>query len=1074
MQYIYIYIYIRRPLALVEGEAKRDAETTWRFRGGVWLFRIHCQEAAALGLSGLGCVTFFVYVLGLFSSPLGAPKVPLRHPANDRFSLRLRPDLGGVWLFRIHCQEAAALGLSGLGCVTFFVYVLGLFSSPLGAPKVPLRHPANDRFSLRLRPDLGGVWLFRIHCQEAAALGLSGLGCVTFFVYVLGLFSSPLGAPKVPLRHPANDRFSLRLRPDLGGVWLFRIHCQEAAALGLSGLGCVTFFVYVLGLFSSPLGAPKVPLRHPANDRFSLRLRPDLGGVWLFRIHCQEAAALGLSGLGCVTFFVYVLGLFSSPFGAPKVPLRHPTKGPFFASPETGFRWCLAVSDPLPRGCRLGLFSFPLGAPKVPLRHPANDRFSLRLRPDLGGVWLFRIHCQEAAALGLSGLGCVTFFVYVLGLFSSPLGAPKVPLRHPANDRFSLRLRPDLGGVWLFRIHCQEAAALGLSGLGCVTFFVYVLGLFSSPLGAPKVPLRHPANDRFSLRLRPDLGGVWLFRIHCQEAAALGLSGLGCVTFFVYVLGLFSSPLGAPKVPLRHPANDRFSLRLRPDLGGVWLFRIHCQEAAALGLSGLGCVTFFVYVLVLFSSPLGAPKVPLRHPANDRFSLRLRPDLGGVWLFRIHCQEAAAFGLSGLGCVTFFVYVLGLFSSPLGAPKVPLRHPANDRFSLRLRPDLGGVWLFRIHCQEAAALRLSGLGCVTFFVYVLGAFFFSFRGSKGATSPPCEWPFFASSETGFRWCLAVSDPLPRGCRFGFVRARLCHAFCLRTGAFFFSFRGSNGATSPPCEWPFFASPETGFRWCLAVSDPLPRGGRFGFVRARLRHVFCLRTGAFFFSFRGSKGATSPPCEWPFFASPETGFRWCLAVSDPLPRGCRFAFVRARLRHAFCLRTGAFFFSFRGSKGATSPPCEWPFFASPETGFRWCLAVSDPLPRGCRFGFVRARLCHVFCLRTGAFFFSFRGSKGATSPPCEWPFFASPETGFRWCLAVSDPLPRGCRFGFVRARLCHVFCLRTGAFFFSFRGSKGATSQPCEWPFFASPETGFRWCFAVLSRMALLKGRRHGR
>ena len=426
------YTYIRRPLALVEGEAKRDAETTWRFRGGVWLFRIHCQEAAALGLSGLGCVTFFVYVLGLFSSPLGAPKVPLRNPANDRFSLRLRPDLGGVWLFRIHCQEAAALGLSGLGCVTFFVYVLGLFSSPLGAPKVPLRNPANDRFSLRLRPDLGGVWLFRIHCQEAAALGLSGLGCVTFFVYVLGLFSSPLGAPKVPLRNPANDRFSLRLRPDLGGVWLFRIHCQEAAALGLSGLGCVTFFVYVLGLFSSPLEPPKVPLRNPANDRFSLRLRPDLGGVWLFRIHCQEAAALGLSGLGCVTFFVYVLGLFSSP----------------------------------------------LGAPKVPLRNPANDRFSLRLRPDLGGVWLFRIHCQEAAALGLSGLGCVTFFVYVLGLFSSPLGAPKVPLRNPANDRFSLRLRPDLGGVWLFRIHCQEAAALGLSGLGCVTFLSTYWGFF--------------------------------------------------------------------------------------------------------------------------------------------------------------------------------------------------------------------------------------------------------------------------------------------------------------------------------------------------------------------------------------------------------------------------------------------------------------------------------------------------------------------------------------------------------------------------------------------------------------------
>ena len=225
-------------------------------------------------------------------------------------------------------------------------------------------------------------------------------------------------------------------------------------------------------------------------------------------------------------------------------------------------------------------------------------------------------------------------------------------------------------------------------------------------------------------------------------------------------------------------------------------------------------------------------------------------------------------------------------------------------------------------------------------------------------------------------------------------------------------------------------------------------------KARLRHVFCLRTGALFFSFnlrtgalffsfRGSKGATSHPCEWAFFASPELGFRWCFAVSHPLPRGRRFAFVQARLRHVFCLRTGALFFSFRGSKGATSHPCEWPFFASPELGFRWCFAVSHPLPRGCRFAFERARLRHVFCLRTGALFFSFRGSKGATSHHCEWPFFASPELGFRWCFAVSHPLPRGCRFAFEQARLRHVFCLRTGALFFSFRGSKGATSHPCD-------------------------------
>ena len=336
-----------------------------------------------------------------------------------------------------------------------------------------------------------------------------------------------------------------------------------------------------------------------------------------------------------------------------------------------------------------------------------------------------------------------------------------------------------------------------------------------------------------------------------------------------------------------------------------------------------------------------------------------------------------------LGCVTFFVYVLGLFSSPLGAPKVPLRTPANDHFLPRLSSDLDGVWLFRIHCQAAAVVRLW---------LRTGALFFSFRGSKGASSHPCEWPFFASPELGFRWCFAVSHPLPRGCRFAFVQgevasrflSRLRHVFCLRTGALFFSFRGSKGATSHPCEWPFFAS----------LSSDL--GGVLLF-RIHCQEAAVLRLT------KGFQRCHFAPLRMTIFcfASLELGFRWCFAVSHPLPRGCRFAFVQARLRHVFCLRTGALFFSFRGSKGATSHPCEWPFFASPELGFRWCLAVSDPLPSGCRCAFVATYW--------GSFLFLYRGSKGATSHPCEWLFFASPELGFRWCFAVSHPLPRGCRF-----------------------------------------------------------------
>ena len=227
---------------------------------------------------------------------------------------------------------------------------------------------------------------------------------------------------------------------------------------------------------------------------------------------------------------------------------------------------------------------------------------------------------------------------------------------------------------------------------------------------------------------------------------------------------------------------------------------------------------------------------------------------------------------------------------------------------------------------------------------------------------------------------------------------------------------------------------------------------------RLRDVLCLGTGAFLFSFRGSKGASSPRCGGRFFASSEAGFRWCLAVLSPSPRGWCLGFVRARLRHVFCLRNGACLFSFRDSKGAISPRCGGRFFASSEAGFRWCLAVLSPSPRGCRFGFVRARLRDVFCLRTGACLFSFRGSKGAMSPRCGGRFFASSEAGFRWCLAVLSPSPRGCRFGFVRARLRDVFCLRTGACLFSFRGS-----QRCYFATLRRPDLGGVWLFWVHRR-----------
>ena len=69
---------------------------------------------------------------------------------------------------------------------------------------------------------------------------------------------------------------------------------------------------------------------------------------------------------------------------------------------------------------RTGALFFSLRGSKVPLRQLVNDRFLPCPSSDLGGVWPFRIHCPEAPVLRLSRLGCVTFFVYVLGLSSSP------------------------------------------------------------------------------------------------------------------------------------------------------------------------------------------------------------------------------------------------------------------------------------------------------------------------------------------------------------------------------------------------------------------------------------------------------------------------------------------------------------------------------------------------------------------------------------------------------------------------------------------------------------------------------
>ena len=66
-------------------------------------------------------------------------------------------------------------------------------------------------------------------------------------------------------------------------------------------------------------------------------------------------------------------------------------------------------------------------------------------------------------------------------------------------------------------------------------------------------------------------------------------------------------------------------------------------------------------------------------------------------------------------------------------------------FLVVLGSDLGGVWLFRIHCRREPFLSLS------------------LEGSVGNVSPVFCFRFrsvFGRFGLGFRWCLALSHPLP--------------------------------------------------------------------------------------------------------------------------------------------------------------------------------------------------------------------------------------------------------------------------------------------------------------------------
>ena len=128
-------------------------------------------------------------------------------------------------------------------------------------------------------------------------------------------------------------------------------------------------------------------------------------------------------------------------------------------------------------------------------------------------------------------------------------------------------------------------------------------------------------------------------------------------------------------------------------------------------------------------------------------------------------------------------------------------------FVLCRSSDFGGVWLFRMHCRGAAfsASPGSAAPCFLSMYWGSGALFFFLGGSKGAVLDPPQALFFAVPELGFRWCLAVSHALPRSCVFGFSRLGCAMFFVYVLGLWgsFLLLRGFQRCRSGPAAGPVF-------------------------------------------------------------------------------------------------------------------------------------------------------------------------------------------------------------------------------------------------------------------------------
>ena len=165
-------------------------------------------------------------------------------------------------------------------------------------------------------------------------------------------------------------------------------------------------------------------------------------------------------------------------------------------------------------------------------------------------------------------------------------------------------------------------------------------------------------------------------------------------------------------------------------------------------------------------------------------------------------------------------------------------------FLLCRSSDLSDVWLFRMRCRGAAfsASPGSAAPCFLSMYWGSGALFFFLGGSKGAVLDPPQVLFFAVPELGFRWCLAVSHALPRSCVFGFAGSAAPCFLSMYWGSFLllrWFQRCRFGSAECTVLCCAGARISVVFGCFACVAEEL----RFRLLQARLRHVFCLCTGA---------------------------------------------------------------------------------------------------------------------------------------------------------------------------------------------------------------------------------------